>query len=276
VPAFGGVVFGLSRLGESSADEGPTVALVSLAVGVVCLVLFIWRQLRLQRNGSPLLDLRAFHHPMFRLSVALLCTTMISLFGAVIVLPIYLQNVRGLGSLQTGLLLFPGGLLMGLLAPVVGRVFDRYGPRALTTTGATLLTLTLWRFSAVDAATPVWLLVGQHLLFSLGLACLFTPAFTTGLNPLPPSLYSHGSAIISTLQQVAGAAGTALLIAIMAARTRSLAAGGDAELTALNGGISMAFVVASCIAAAGIVVALFMRRPTAAEEQARPAEVAGH
>ena len=88
---------------------------------------------------------------MFSLSLALLCIAMLSLFGMVILLPIYLQTVRGIESLPTGLMLLPGGLLMGLLGPTVGRLFDRYGPRALTTGGATVLTFTMWRFSTVDA-----------------------------------------------------------------------------------------------------------------------------
>ena len=67
--------------------------------------------------------------------------------------------------------------------------------------------------------TPIPLLLGVHLVLSTGLAFLFTPAFTTALNPLPPSLYSHGSAILSTLQQVSGAAGVALLVTIVTLRT---------------------------------------------------------
>ena len=81
------------------------------------------------------------------------------------------------------------------------------------------------------------------------------------LNPLPPYLYSHGSAILATLQQVAGAAGTALLVAIMAARTATLVEAGQPELAALNGGLSLAFLVAAVISIGAIVLALFMRNP---------------
>lgn len=274
VPAFGGVVFGLSRIGEAGGEDGLVTAVGPLGLGVVCLVLFVWRQTRLIRTDSPLLDLRAFRYPMFRLSVALLSLTMIALFSSVILLPIYLQSIRGLGSLQTGLMLFPGGLTMGLLAPVIGKIFDRHGPRALTTVGATLLTVMLWRFSTVDASTPIWHLVGQHLFFSVGLACLFTPGFTSGLNPLPPKLYSHGSAILSTLQQVSGAAGTALLVTIMSWRAAGLAAAGTPADVAQNAGLSTAFLVASGFGVATMVVALFMR-PTPGEEH-RASGAVGH
>jgi MFS transporter, DHA2 family, lincomycin resistance protein len=261
VPAFGGIVYGLSQLGQESA-AGSSVAIGSLAVGVVCLLAFGVRQRRLARGGgSPLLDLRPFGYRMFSLSLALLCVAMLSLFGMIILLPIYLQTVRGIGSLPTGLMLLPGGLLMGLLGPTVGKIFDRYGPKALTTGGASVLTFTMWRFSTVDATTPIWLLVGLHVLMMVALACLFTPSFTTALNPLPPYLYSHGSAIMATLQQVAGAAGAALLVAIMASRTETLIEAGQPELTALNGGLSLAFLVAAVVSIGAIVLAVFMRNP---------------
>jgi MFS transporter, DHA2 family, lincomycin resistance protein len=261
VPAFGGIVYGLSQLGQESST-GSTIANASLVVGVICLLAFGVRQRRLARgDGSPLLDLRPFGYPMFSLGLALLCVAMLSLFGMVILLPIYLQSVRGVDSLPTGLMLLPGGLLMGLLGPTVGKLFDRYGPRGLTTVGATMLTFTTWRFSTVDVGTPIWMLVGLHVLMSVALACLFTPSFTTALNPLPPYLYSHGSAILATLQQVAGAAGTALLVAIMAARTTTLTQAGQPAVTAMNGGLNTAFAVAAAVSIAAVVLALFMRNP---------------
>ena len=265
VPAFGGIVFGLSRLGQGSS--GPAVALGFIAMGVVCLLVFGWRQLRLARGGSPLLDLRAFRYPMFSLSLTLLCLAMLSLFGMVILLPIYLQTIRGIASLPTGLILLPGGLLMGLLGPTVGKLFDRYGPRGLTILGATLLGLTMWQLSMVDTETPVWMLVGLHVVLSVGLACLFTPCFTTALNPLPPYLYSHGSAILATLQQVAGAAGTALLVAIMSGSSLKLTQSGASPVAALNGGINAAFTVAAVISIGALVCAFFMRnaKPPVAE-----------
>ena len=261
VPAFGGIVYGLSQLGQESAAS-MSVAVGSLVVGVVCLLAFGVRQRRLvRREASPLLDLRPFGYRMFSLSLALLCVAMLSLFGMIILLPIYLQNVRGIDSLTTGLMLLPGGLLMGLLGPTVGKLFDRYGPKALTTGGAAVLTFTMWRFSTVDATTPLWLLVGLHVLMMVALACLFTPSFTTALNPLPPYLYSHGSAILATLQQVAGAAGAALLVAIMVSRTATLIEAGQPELTALNGGLNLSFLVAAAVSVGAIVLAAFMRNP---------------
>ena len=262
VPAFGGIVFGLSRLGQSGGSSA-WVAPVSLVVGVVCLVLFVLRQRALVNGKGPLLDLRAFQFTMFRRGVALLCIAAVALFGAIILLPIYFQNVRGLNTLETGMLLLPGGLLMGLLGPVVGRLFDRYGPRWLATGGATLLVLTMLALTQVGATTPVPLLLGTHLVLSTGLAFLFTPAFTTALNPLTPKLYSHGSAILSTLQQVAGAAGVALLVTIMTVRTAGAASRGADEIAAEVAGLHLAFLVAAVIGLVAVALALTLRRTEA-------------
>ncbi|MGO1974491.1 MAG: MDR family MFS transporter [Propionibacteriaceae bacterium] len=260
VPAFGGLVFGLSRIGTIATD-GVASVIISLAVGLVAMALFVWRQIAL-RDASPLLDLRVFGYRMYRRGLLVMVIAMLALFGMVILLPIYLQNIRHLTPMQTGLMMLPGGLLMGLVAPTVGKLFDRYGPRVLTVTGATLLTLMMWRLSTIDAGTSVWLLLGYHLVLSLGLACLFTPSFTTALNPLPPHLYSHGSAALGTLQQVAGGAGTALLVTVMAGRSYALAAEGATESAAQIGGIQAAFGVAAVISIAVIGLAFLLRRST--------------
>lgn len=249
VPAFGGLVYGLSQIGGHSGATAVPIA--ALAIGVLCMVAFVFRQLKLQKSDAPLLDLRAFNFRMFTVSVLLMVVAMMALFGAVILLPLYLQNVLRLQPMETGLALLPGGLAMGLLGPVVGRLFDKIGPLPLTVTGSVLLVLTLWQFSMLNAASPLWWVVVLYAVLSLGLALLFTPAFTTGLNPLPPHLYSHGSAIMSTLQQVAGAAGTALLVSIFAV---------VAAASGFVAGMQAAFLTATFIAVVAVVLSTMMRK----------------
>jgi DHA2 family lincomycin resistance protein-like MFS transporter len=253
IPAFGGLVYGLSQIGGGNGGQGGpnTAAIAALVIGVASLIVFVLRQLRLQKAEAPLLDLRAFNFRMFTVSVLLMVVAMMALFGGVILLPLYLQEIRGLGSLETGLALLPGGLAMGLLGPFIGRLFDKVGPLPLTVTGSVLMVLALWQFSMLDAGTPVWWIVTLHVGLSFGLALLFTPAFTTGLNPLPPHLYSHGSAIMSTTQQVAGAAGTALLVSIFAVVS---------AVSGLVAGMSAAFLTATVIALAAVVLSAMMRK----------------
>ena len=263
VPGFGGIVFGLSQLGESSNGGVGWLGPVALGIGVICVVLFVLRQQALVKGKGALLDLRVFGYAMFRRGVALLVIAAVALFGAIILLPIYFQNIRGLSTLGTGMLLLPGGLLMGLLGPFVGRLFDRYGPRWLATSGATLLMLTMLALTQVTPTTPVPVLLGIHLVLSTGFAFLFTPAFTTALNPLPPHLYSHGSAILSTMQQVAGAAGVALLVAVMTLRMVAAQAGGTEAVAAEVSGLHLSFAVAAGIGAVAVGLALSLRKTEA-------------
>jgi DHA2 family lincomycin resistance protein-like MFS transporter len=186
---------------------------------------------------------------------------MMSMFGVFILLPIYLLSVLGQTTLTTGLLLLPGGLIMGLCAPFVGRLFDRYGPARLVIPGAILFSGVMWSLTFISTTTPVWVVLAIHIVLSIGLALMFTPLFTVSLGSLPPKLYSHGSAIIGTTQQVAGAAGTTLYVAIMTWRAGILTQGEADAATAAVGGMQSAFFVGALISLAAVAASLYVRRP---------------
>lgn len=254
IPAFGGLVFGLSRL---SVGVTPTNIAI-LVVALLCLAAFVFLQLRLQKEDKALLDLRPLGFKDFTLSLLLMMFAMISLFGVIILLPMFFTNVLGIETLTTGLIMLPGGLLMGILAPMVGKLYDRLGARPLIVPGAIILLASLLGYALIlDESTPIWLLVLLHLVMSLGLALIFTPAFTTALNPLPHHLHSHGSALLSTLQQLAGAMGTALLVGVVAATTTAKLASGSDQLTATVEGFRPGFLIgAGC--SVGIIVIGFL------------------
>jgi DHA2 family lincomycin resistance protein-like MFS transporter len=261
--AFGGIVFGLSSIGEGA--EAAVPAWVPLAVGAVSLVVFVLRQRSLQRRDRALLDLRTFSSRTFTISATVLGIGMIALFGTLIVLPIYLQNVHGLDPLATGLLLLPGGLVQGLLSPVVGRLFDKHGPTVLLVPGTILVSAVLWFMSTVSEATPIPMILGAHVALSIGLALMFTPLFTSGLGSLPSNLYSHGSAIVGTVQQLAGAAGTAVFITVMTLATTAAARSDVIDVAATGAGVRAAFLVGAVISVFAVVGAFFVRRPPVIE-----------
>jgi DHA2 family lincomycin resistance protein-like MFS transporter len=257
---FGGIVYGLAGFGEITDGGVATTTWISLGVGAVALVLFVLRQRSLARVDDALLDLRVFSSRTFAVSVALLAGLMVSLFGVIILLPIYAQSVLGLTTLQTGLLLLPGGLLMGLLAPAVGRAYDKVGPRPLLVPGAIALSLALWGFVLLQPDSSPWMLLAAHLTMSAGLALMFTPLFTSALGSLPAERYSHGSAVVGTLQQVAGAAGTALFVTVLTAQSIALADGGASEVAATAGGIHSAFLVGAILSLVALPLAFAVPR----------------
>ncbi|MFH8573202.1 MDR family MFS transporter [Streptomyces sp. NPDC017993] len=250
---FGGLVYGLSLFGDSDGKVGLATGIV--IAGGAAIAVFVIRQLKLQRTGVPLMDLRTLGHRTFSLSLALLSIGFLAMLGAMILLPLYLQNLRGLSPLETGLLVMPGGLGMGLLGPSIGKIFDRFGGRLLVVPGSIGMVLALGGFTQVSTTMPYWQVLGLHALLMVSLAATFTPVFTLGMGGLPPHLYSHGSSMLGTLQQVAAAFGTALVVTVMSARTTHLVADGVAAVPAQVSGMKLAFGVTAALALVTIVVA---------------------
>jgi DHA2 family lincomycin resistance protein-like MFS transporter len=260
--AFGGIVYGLSALGGEAAGAVPFWA--PLGVGVVAMAVFVARQVKLQRSDRALLDLRTFVSRNFTASVLLMAILMMALFGTIIVLPIYLQNVLGLDTLKTGLLLVPGGLLMGLLGPPVGRQYDRVGPAKLLIPGVIIVTAVLWAMTLMGPSTWIGNILIGHIVISIGFALLFTPLFTVSLSSVRPELYSHGSAVLGSTQQLAGAAGVALFVALMAAQSAEVASTGASPVDALAAGVRAAFLCGAVIATCGVACVFFVRKPETA------------
>ncbi|TFC52922.1 MULTISPECIES: DHA2 family efflux MFS transporter permease subunit [Cryobacterium] len=263
---FGGLVYGLSNLGTASGGIASVEGWLPILGGALALTLFILRQLVLQRTDAALLDLRTFRSRTFTFGIVTMAISMMALFGTIILLPIYTQTVLGLSALQAGLLLLPGGLLMGLLAPFVGRLYDRSGPTRLLITGSSIVSAVFWGMTLLNANSSPWLVLAAHVTLSFGLALLFTPLFTASLAAVKPSLYSHGSAVVGTVQQLAGAVGTALFVTVMASVAASRLATGATDVAATAAGIQAAFLYGAVISLFAIPAAFFTRRPAAAGE----------
>ncbi|KAA1420870.1 multidrug efflux MFS transporter [Nocardioides humilatus] len=251
---FATLVYGLSEIGNGSAGTVTTLVIV----GAALVAAFVGYQLRLQRTDAPLLDLRTLKHRTYAVSLLLMSAAFMAFLGSMILLPLYLQNIRQLTELQTGLLVMPGGLAMGLLGPQVGKLYDRFGSRPLVIPGSIGMVVALGVLSRIDLDTPYWLILATHVVLMACLAAIFTPVFTMGLGDLPMNLYSHGSSLLGTLQQVAGAIGTAALIVVLQNRKEHLEAGGSTASEAFVGGLQWAFVVGAVIGVVVIVLALML------------------
>ncbi|WP_280400818.1 MDR family MFS transporter [Nocardia carnea] len=259
---FGSLVYGLSGF---EAGSIATPALIT-AAGIVLIGLFVARQLRLQRTGTPLLDLRVLRSATYAKGLVLMAVAFLAMLGSMMLLPLYLQNLRELSPLLTGLLVMPGGLAMGLLGPVIGRLFDRFGGRVLVIPGSIAITAALAGFTQISISTPYWQLLGLHILLMIGLAAAFTPVFTLALGALPEDLYSHGSSMLGTLQQVAAALGTALVVTVLATRAGTLEDGGADPVSAQLGGMQWAFAVSAALAVVVIVMAILLPNRSSAPD----------
>lgn len=216
---FGGVVFGFSSAGEKEASFLDPVVFSSIIIGVISLAIFCWRQLRLK---DPMIDIRVFRYPMFSFGVVAFFIIIMIMFASEIILPIYMQGPLGLAASTAGLILLPGSLLNGLLSPLMGHLFDQYGPKRLMLPGSIFMVITMFVFSRLDLNTSPIVIIIAYIVLMVSVSAMLMPAETNGLNQLPKHLYPHGTAVVSTFQPVAGAIGVSAFISIMNARQASV------------------------------------------------------
>lgn len=156
---------------------------------------------------------------MFSLTTVISIAVTIVMYADMMLLPLYLQNARGFTAMESGLLLLPGALVMGLLMPVTGKLFDRFGAKWLAIIGLLITIATTLSFVNLTDSTSYMYLVYMSTGRRIGMALLLMPIQTLGLNQLPAKLSAHGTAISNTIRQVAGAVGTSLLVTVMTSRT---------------------------------------------------------
>lgn len=263
---FGGVLYGLSTFGESAGGDHPLPPWIPIAAGVAALAVFTWRQTRLQRDDRALLDLRPFTHRGFVVALVLTALLFVCLLGvASIMLPLYLQTVLHTSTFVSGLALLPGGLALGVLGRPVGALFDRFGARPLVIPGALAMAVSLWLFATLGPGSPLAAVIAIHVLLMAGLGFMMTPLMTESLGVLPDHLYSHGSAILTTIEQVAGAFGTAVFVSVATLGSTDPAGRPDAN------GLHTAFIVAGVVGLLALIASLFVRRASATGPPAQDA-----
>ena len=259
---FGGIVYGFSAAGKGDASFADPVVFSCLIIGFVSLALFSWRQLTLEK---PMLDIRVFKYPMFLVGLLLIMLVMMTMFAMMLVLPMYMQGALAFTAIATGLVMLPGGLINGAMSPIMGRLFDKFGPRPILIPGTILLAITVFTYRFSTPGVPIWVIILQHSFLMISIAMIMMPSQTNGLNQLPTKLYPHGTAIASTLMQVSGAIGAALFIAILENGQQNYLADinnpTDLDIAdALTAGSQLSFSTGFYFACAAVVLALLVRR----------------
>ncbi len=211
---FGALLYGFSEAGNKG--WGSVEIETMFAIGIIFIILFVIRELRMK---SPMLNLEVLKFPTFTLTTIINMVVMLSLYGGMILLPIYLQNLRGFSALDSGLLLLPGSLIMGLLGPFAGKLLDTIGLKPLAIFGIAVMTYATWELTKLNMDTPYMTIMGIYVLRSFGMAFIMMPMVTAAINALPGRLASHGNAFLNTMRQLAGSIGTAILVTVMTTQT---------------------------------------------------------
>lgn len=263
---FGSFLYGFSI----ASNEGWTspVVLTSLVSGGIIIGLFVWRQLILE---IPMLEFRVFKFKIFTLAILISMTVMISLIGAETLLPLFMQNVLDFTPLESGMMLLPGAIVIGIMSPITGRLYDRYGAKWLALTGLGIVTATTFMFTSLSLDTTFTYLTIIYAIRMFGLSMALMPVITSALNQLPPKWYSHASAMTNTLQQISAAIGTAMLITLVSMGADSFVPGMDmpqelAGRVAQVVGFEWAFMGSTLLAFTAFILALFMKTPKGEKE----------
>lgn len=168
---FGGIVYGFSIVGEQGWSNA--IVLSSIIVGLIALFLFAVRQFNMD---IPMIDLRVFKYPMFTLGLITVFITFMVIMSSMILLPLYLQTGLALAAFSAGLVLLPGGVLNGIMSPVTGRIFDKFGPRGLVVPGFIIMIVMLWTLTNVTTETTIIMVIVMHSLLMIGVSMVMMPA----------------------------------------------------------------------------------------------------
>ncbi|MCL6517446.1 DHA2 family efflux MFS transporter permease subunit [Alicyclobacillus sp.] len=211
---FGTLLYGFSEAGSKHWTD-PVVEL-SIACGLLFLVLFVIQELT---YDAPMLNLRVFSEPQFTIASIVSSVLNMAIFGGALLIPIYMQNIRGYTALQSGLLMLPGSIVMAIMSPISGILMDKYGVRLLALIGLSITTVTTWMYTKLGVDTPYSYVMLLYTVRMFGMSFIAMTIMTSGLNALPRHLVSHGTAASNTVRMVASSLGTALLVSIMSSQT---------------------------------------------------------
>lgn len=241
---FGGLLYGFSIAG--SAGWGSMSVLISLIVGGITLTLFVTRQLKLE---TPILEFKIFSYRLFTLTTALGMIIFAAMIASTVILPLYMQIMLGYNAFHSGLMLLPGAIVMGIMNPITGTLFDKFGAKWLLRSGLFLATVTTFMFSTLSEDTSFLYLSALNAVRMLGISMVMMPSTTLGLNQLPKHLISHGTAMNNTLRQIAGAVGTAILVTVMT--TTALDNG---TVSGAIQGVNMSFLITGFVLTGGLIL----------------------
>lgn len=278
--AFSMLAYGVTEGGTSWAQ---TSTIMGLTVGGIALVLFIIVELR---QKQPLLELKVFKSSDFTRSIILTWIVQLALFGAMLIVPLYLQGVMHYTALETGWILMPYALCAGVGMPISGRLFDKIGARPLAFSGLAVVSISLFILSRISLDTSLWVIILCICIMGLGMGFSMMPLNTHVLNSAPRRLVSRVTPLTTAAQQVVVSFAVAGLTGYLTSQITSHAASAGADANPLNAvvaGYGDTFFLSACLTTAGFALTLLLRKPkqqeedrTAGGDNPDPAAMIGH
>ena len=231
-PALVGLLYGLAEV-SSSGGFGHVQVLIPIAAGLILLAGFAWHALRM--TGEPAVDLRLFRSRSFTGGSGLMFLGGLSIYGAMLLLPLYFQEARGYSALAAGLLLVPQGVGSLLPRTILGKLTDRFGPRPISLVGIVLAAAGTVPFALAGPHTSLVLLGTALMVRGAGLGAATIAPMAGVFQGLPKAELPHASSAIRIVQQVGGSFGAAVLVVILSRQAAAHAAAHAAGLAVAFG-----------------------------------------
>ena len=245
---------------EFSNTELLPFAVALIIIGAIVVTLFAKRQLKLK---EPMLEIRVFKNKQFVFGMVVFMILQIILAAVTIIMPIYIQTIRGMSTTTTGLILIPGAILGAAFGLAAGKLSDRFGARPLVIIGGVLLTCGSVGMALLGRNTSMLYIAAFSIPVLAGIMLTNSPMNSWTLGALPNDLISHGNAVYLTLCQVMTSLGTAIMVSIMSLISIMFAAQGNLKAQLLGVRAVFFISVLICLVEVVFVFVKVKNKPTA-------------
>ena len=248
--AYGGIILGIGNVGNYNFLSIHII--IPLIIGAASMIIFVYRQLHME---VPFLELRIFKNRKFMISVIGSMVLYLVMMGSSIIMPLYVQSIKGMSATASGLITLPGSLLMALVSPFAGRIYDEIGMKKLFIAGSLFMLISNLGMTFLHMDTTVIFAAILNSVRSISIGCLMMPLVTFGLSEIEVENTAHGTAILTSLRTISGAIGSAVFVAVMTvvANNSAKTFGENAKIHGLN----IAFAAMSFVTAILVCIALF-------------------
>ena len=267
IVGFGSFLWGFTNVATDGWTDMNSVIL-PIFLGLIIIGIFVMRQLKMEK---PFLDIRVFKIKQFSVTTVAIALSMMAMMGVEMMLPLYMQNVHGLSALDSGLALLPGALMLGVVSPISGRVYDKVGARRIAFLGFTILAIGTAPFIFLTGGTPDHFITLLYAIRMFGIAMVMMPLTASAMSALPPHEAAHGTASNNTVRQIA----SAVVVALLSSVTQNIISNhtpasslkesnpllyASKMLDASLSGFKVSFAISFSFAVIGLVVALFLHK----------------
>ena len=208
--AYGGIILGIGNIGNYPLLSVKII--IPIIIGIMTMILFVNRQLNIEK---PFLEMRILKNKNFMLSVIGSVMLYFIMMGSSIILPLYVQDIKGMSATTSGLVTLPGSLMMALVSPFAGKVYDKLGMRKVFIAGALSMLISNIGMVFLSLDMSVWVASILNSIRCIAIGCLMMPLVSWGLKEIKNKYTAHGTALLTSLRTIAGSVGSAVFVSIM-------------------------------------------------------------